>query len=227
MRLAGVLEGRLHEAGSAIDQYAEVLQADGPPHAEALAALERLVLTPEHRHRIAQILEPIYRKQDWWQKLVIILDAQLEYVDDVPQRVGMLREIARLHEGRGGDMRLALHALARAWREDVSDEEIYDELQRVATALSAWDELTQTLDAGVEGVYDYDLAARLLQSRADLKVLLGRLVWRVDDWVAKVGLRSHAAIQVHPHLPTAITNLRMCMTTKINTSSPAQRMTGV
>lgn len=162
VRLAGVLEQKLNEVGSAIDQHAEVLAVDGPPHPEALAALERLVRSGEHRHRIAQILEPIYRRQDWWQKLVVILDAQLEYVDDVAQRVSMLREIARLHEERGQRLPDAMRALARAWREDVSDEEVYGELQRVATSLEAWDDLTQTLDAGVEGVYDYDLAARLL-----------------------------------------------------------------
>src|SRR5262249_31327722 len=80
-------------------------------------------------------------------------------------RVGMLRGSARTQGGRpgqGGKMPLALDALARAWKEDVSDEEVYGELERVAVKLSAWDELTATLDAGVEGVYDYDLAARLL-----------------------------------------------------------------
>src|SRR5262249_35335882 len=80
-------------------------------------------------------------------------------------RVGMLRGSARTQGGRpgqGGKMPLALDALARAWKEDVSDESVYGELERVATKLNAWDELTATLDAGVEGVYDYDLAARLL-----------------------------------------------------------------
>src|SRR5262249_3697443 len=46
--------------------------------------------------------------------------------------------------------------------EDVADEGVYGELERVATKLGAWDVLVATLDAGVEGVYDYDLAARLL-----------------------------------------------------------------
>src|SRR5206468_13020882 len=101
----------------------------------------------------------------WWQKLVVILDAQLEYVDDKDQRVGMLREVARIHaerSGQGGKIGLALEALARAWKEDVADEAVYAELEEVAARLGAWDQLTQVLDAGVEGIYDYDLAARLL-----------------------------------------------------------------
>ena len=164
VRLAEVQEHRLGETGSAIDQYQQVLAEDSA-NAPALAALERLVQVADHRYAIAQILEPIYRKQDWWQKLVVILDAELEFIDDKDQRVSMLREIARIHEarmGQGGKLGLALDALSRAWKEDVSDEDVYGELERVATKLGAWDQLTHALDAGVEGVYDYDLAARLL-----------------------------------------------------------------
>src|SRR5262249_34491216 len=164
VRLAEVQEHKLNEAGAAIDQYQLVL-AENPASAPALAALERLIMMPEHRLNIAQILEPIYRQQNWWQKLVVILDAQLEFIDEKETRVTMLREIAQLHEERaaeGGKLKLALDALARAWKEDVADEGVYGELERVATKLGAWDVLVATLDAGVEGVYDYDLAARLL-----------------------------------------------------------------
>ncbi len=172
VRLAEVQEHKLNDVGAAIEQYQQVLSVDpsltgsgaaGGP--QALASLERLVVQPEHRLAIAQILEPIYRKQNVWQKLVVILDAQLEFVDDRGQRVGMLREIASLHEGHEGQkgkLPLALEALARAWKEDVADEDVYAELERVATRLNAWEKLVGTLDAGVEGIYDYDLAARLL-----------------------------------------------------------------
>src|SRR5262249_13641763 len=131
VRLAEVQEHRLTYVNAAIDQYQQVL-AESSSNAQALAALERLVNQEQHRFAIAQILEPIYRVHDWWQKLVIILDAQLEFIDEKENRVGMLREIARIHEertGQGGKMPLALDALARAWKEDVSDEEVYGELE--------------------------------------------------------------------------------------------------
>ncbi|MFH0899560.1 MAG: tetratricopeptide repeat protein, partial [Pseudomonadota bacterium] len=161
VRLAEILEHRLREIGSAIDQYERALSEDRS-HAAAIAALERLVLDPDQRSRIARILEPIYRTHDWWQKLVVILDAQLEYVGERGQRVAVLREIARVHESRGGDLGLALQALARAWKEDITDDEVYEDLARLAEKLGAWAELVTVLDGGVEGTYDYDLAAKLL-----------------------------------------------------------------
>src|SRR5204862_2708915 len=103
-----------------IDAYQEVL-GRAPMHAEAVRSLERLIVDHEHTFRIAQILEPIYREQDAWQKLVVIYDAELEFIDDKPKRVELLREIARIHETRGGDVRLAFGALARAWSEEAAE----------------------------------------------------------------------------------------------------------
>jgi golgin subfamily B member 1 len=168
LRLADVQETRLDDTAGAIDQYEKVLdQAD--VDVTALQSLERLIVDNGRRYRIAQILEPIYRRHDWWQKLVVILDAQLEFVDDKGERVKMLQEIARLHEERAGSMNLAFDAQARAWKEDVADEAVYGELERIATKLEKWEELCQTLDAGVEGVYDYDLAARLLSRIGEIE----------------------------------------------------------
>ena len=57
----------------------------------------------EHRERIAGLLEPIYRRKDWWQKLVVILDAQLDYVEDRSRRVEMLRDDLPLSASLSGN----------------------------------------------------------------------------------------------------------------------------
>jgi golgin subfamily B member 1 len=160
-RLAEVLEQRLQESRQAIDEYEQIVAVDAA-HAGAIAALERLVMVDEHRERIIGILEPLYRKHDWWQKLVVVLDASLAFVDDKAQRVTILREMASLHEERGLAKELALKALERAWKEDVADEDVYLEFSRLAEKLGKWDILISALDSGAEGQYDYDLAARLL-----------------------------------------------------------------
>lgn len=161
LRLAEVLETRLERTADAIDQYELVLAADAGWQ-KALPPLERLVVNEDHRERIAEMLEPVYRANDWWQKLVVILDTQVPYVDDPARRVAMLREIAQLHERRGGDPSLALAALSRAWRENVHDSEVEGELSALAAKLGAWDALVATLEQGIEGEYDQDLVVSIL-----------------------------------------------------------------
>jgi tetratricopeptide (TPR) repeat protein len=136
----------------------------------AVAMLEQLVVSEAHQERVAALLEPVYRRHDWWQKLVVLIrDAQLPHVSDQARRVAMLREVASLHARRGGDERLAFGALARAWREDVANEEVYAELAAQAARLEAWTELAATLEAGVEGNYDYDLVGVVWARVADLQ----------------------------------------------------------
>ncbi|HTE55295.1 MAG TPA: tetratricopeptide repeat protein [Kofleriaceae bacterium] len=161
LRLAELLEQRLTDTQGAIDQYEKVLEVQTDP--AALGALERLVVDEKHKQRIAGILEPIYRSNDWWRKLIVILGAQLEYADEAPRRVAMLREIAELHESRGGDLGLALDALSRAWREDTGDDEVFETLFALAARLEAWDQLVPTLERGIADEYDLDRVARTLR----------------------------------------------------------------
>lgn len=167
IRLAEVMESKLDDTFSAIDQYEQVLRSS-VGWREALAPLERLVVNEEHRERIADLLEPVYRANDWWQKLVVILDAQVEYIEEPARRIEILREIAQLHESRGGDPHLALSALSRAWLEDVRNSEVYDELSALAAKLNAWDTLVETMQKGVAEEYDYDLVASVQTRVAEI-----------------------------------------------------------
>ncbi len=167
MRLAELLAKRLDDVASAIDQYELVLQAP-TGWQKALPPLERLVIDEEHRARIAELLEPIYRANDWWQKLVVILDTQVGYLDDPERRVAMLREIAHIHETRGGDKKMALEALSRAWRENVRDEDALSELTALAGKLGAWDALVATLTAGLQNEYDPELVAAIWARIAEI-----------------------------------------------------------
>ncbi|HWM85705.1 MAG TPA: tetratricopeptide repeat protein, partial [Kofleriaceae bacterium] len=171
LRLADLLENRLSDVQGAIDQYEKVLEVEGEADPVALAALERLVVDEKHKQRIAGILEPIYRSNDWWRKLVVILGARLEYADDAQKRVAMLREIADLHESRGGDLSLALDALSRAWLEDTGDDEVFDMLVALAARLGAWDQLVPTLERGIADEYDLDRVARTTRRIADIHEL--------------------------------------------------------
>src|SRR5205823_2296126 len=120
-RLGTIFEQHLDDPSGAIDAYEECLHKESG-HKEALAALERLVMDKDHRFRIAQVLEPLYKTADEWQKLVVIYDAQLEFIEDATKRVEILREMARLHEERGGKAKHAWEALARAFKEDPASD---------------------------------------------------------------------------------------------------------
>jgi golgin subfamily B member 1 len=166
LKLGEVYETNLNDIGAALDQYEEILNV-GKLWERAVASLERLVIHDDHRERIASLLEPVYREQDWWQKLVVILDAKLEYISDAPSQVLTLHEIALIHEERGGAIDLALAALARAWRIDVSDDQALQKLLLLAGKLGAWDEAARTVEDGAAST-DGELAATLWTKAAEI-----------------------------------------------------------
>ncbi len=167
LRLAQLREGHLDDLGGAIDEYEVVL---GLPNGElAVAALERLVVNENYQGRIADLLEPVYRERDQWQKLVVILDAQLRHTDDSPRRCSILREIAEIHEQRGGDLNLALDALGKAWLEEINDSELYDHFIALGYRLSNWNALSEALETGLKDQYDYDLVGKVLLQLAQIQ----------------------------------------------------------
>ncbi|HTR52356.1 MAG TPA: tetratricopeptide repeat protein, partial [Kofleriaceae bacterium] len=187
LRLADVLESKRHDLPAALDQYEHVIH-EGASWERAVASLERLVIHDEHRERVIELLEPVYREQDWWQKLVVILDAKLEYVHDPAEQVLVLHEIAEIHEERGGAIDLALAALARAWRIDVADDAALTKLLSLAGKLEAWDEAVATVEEGAAAAPNSDMQAGLWARAAEIheaqRTDLPRAIaaWRkVDD----------------------------------------------
>jgi tetratricopeptide (TPR) repeat protein len=167
LRLADVFEIQLTDLPASLDQYEEVIR-NGTLWERAVAALERLIVHDEHRERIIELLEPVYRDQDWWQKLVVILDAKLEYITDPMTQVVTLHEIAEIHEERGGAIDLALAALARAWRIDVSDDAALTKLLSLAGKLEAWNEAVLTVEDGAANASNSELAAGLWARAAEI-----------------------------------------------------------
>ena len=77
LKLADVYESQLQDLPAAIHQFQEVLHGE-KLWERGVHALERLVIHDDHRARVIELLEPVYRAQDWWQKLVVVLDAKLD-----------------------------------------------------------------------------------------------------------------------------------------------------
>ena len=206
LKLAGIYENELNDLPAAIDQFQEVLHGE-KLWERGVSALERLVIHDDHRARVIELLEPVYRAQDWWQKLVVILDAKLEYINDPLEQVETLHEIAAIHEDRGGAIDLALAALARAWRIDVSDEAALTKLLSLAGKLGAWDEAARTVEDGAASAGGGELAAGLWARAADIHEIqrndLARAIsaWRKvdesrpDDMLALAALDRLLAVE--------------------------------
>jgi tetratricopeptide (TPR) repeat protein len=167
LRLAELLEAQVNDLVAAIDQHEHVI-AEGILWERSVMALERLVIHEEHRERITELLEPVYREQDWWQKLVVILDAKLDYVRDPVDQITTLHEIAQIHEERGGALDLALEALARAWRIDVAEDDSLMRLLSLASKLHAWDETVTTIEEGAASAPNPDMAGGLWTRAAEI-----------------------------------------------------------
>lgn len=163
---AEVLERSLGDLDGALDQYEEVLGTSTPER--ALPALERLAAGAAGRERTLALLEPVYRARNWWQKLVVILDAKLAFIRDPGEQVETLTEIASIHEARGGDLGLAFDALARAWRLEPTRHDVFERLVALGGRVRAWDELCETLAAGAAQTMDPETQELALARLADI-----------------------------------------------------------
>lgn len=164
-RLGMLLADKLDDRSRAIDLFEDVTR-DEPRHAPSLAELERLVTDPEHQLRIIQILEPIYQATDQWRKRIAVLEARVALESDPGERVRLLAEVARLHEERGQDLPLAFHALSRALAFEPGNDSIREEVDRLAMALDAWNDLVRTYELAISASTDSVVTSSLLGALA-------------------------------------------------------------
>ena len=200
LRLAELRAGALDDKAGAIELFEEVL-ARRPGEPRAVRALEGIIVEPDHTFRVAQILGPIYRAEGSWQKQVVILEAELQYLDDRRDRLARLGEMASLLEARGQDKKRAFAALLRAWREqaaapdeaDAVEEEqrIFGELCRLAEAEKLFPELCGELERAVGDAPDpaRDERAAPLDDEARARVyrrLAALAETRLTDWARAI-----------------------------------------
>ncbi|MDQ3032095.1 MAG: hypothetical protein M3Y87_06740, partial [Myxococcota bacterium] len=164
-RLGALLAEKLDDKTAAIDLFEDVTRED-PHHTAAVAELERLVTDADHQLRIIQILEPIYQATDQWRKRIAVHEAQIALSDDALDKVRLLSDIARLHEERGSDQRLAFHAAGRALALDPGNEEVRGEVDRLAATLEAWGDLVQAYEQAIAASDDPVVTTSLLGTMA-------------------------------------------------------------
>jgi len=161
LRLGRILLEKLDDTHGAIDVFDEITQSD-PHHADTVVALEQLVQSEQHQHRIIQILEPIYLATDQWRKRIAVYEAQIAITQEEFDRVRLLCQVAELHEERAGDQQLAFHAYARALAVRPDDEEVRSHVDRLAVELGTWDSHVTAYEEALKNTQDMMVKATLL-----------------------------------------------------------------
>ena len=103
-RLAQIYELALVDMPKAVEAYRDILTAD-PTHNETRAALERMFLGGTMQAEIADVLEPLYRTGEEWEKLHRIHEVQLARLTDVGRAADAAapaRRDRRAQAGRSG-----------------------------------------------------------------------------------------------------------------------------
>ncbi|MDO9019269.1 MAG: hypothetical protein Q8S73_07535 [Deltaproteobacteria bacterium] len=169
-RLGQVLEHRLGDPAGALAVYREIIdvQAD---HAETVAALEAMFARGVLRAEVAAALDPLYRMYEDWEKLADLQARTLDLIPEAGDRVLAMRGIAEILEEKRADAVGAFEWLGRAVKEAPLDDRSLTEVERLAAATGAWDDLTNVYADVVEAESTTD----------DVRVVIGKRLARVHE----------------------------------------------
>lgn len=139
LALAKLCKNELGDPTRALEQLEEVVQVD-PRNVDARSELDQLRQLPALRERVVEVLRPIFELTDDWRATIELNQDRLELAELPGDRVTVLRETATLWEHRAKDPLKAMDVLAVAVRIDPDDEEVRQELERLADATGRWDD---------------------------------------------------------------------------------------
>ncbi len=191
VKIARLARGPLEDIARAFDELSAALDAD-PAHAEAIAELEAILhgaregaaepKVLEERARAGEMLEPVYLRHGDWTKVKGALTARIAACNDSGDKVELLRRLATLHEEQLEDYAAALATMAQVLHEDVSDQSVWSELERLARVASASKQLAGVFASELEAIADDDettakLARRTGEIFADLGDVTAALKW--------------------------------------------------
>jgi tetratricopeptide (TPR) repeat protein len=168
----------------AFDELGEALTND-PNHEGAVAELEGLLdnsTDPEHKARAGEMLEPVYLRRADWAKVKTALGARLAASQDPGERRDLLTRLATLHEEQLEDYGAALETVAKLLHEELTDEGVWAELERLAKVASAEKRLaeiyaTELSAVESDGAETAKLARRTGEIYADLGEVAEALKW--------------------------------------------------
>lgn len=152
---------RLHQQDlpGALEAYRQALLLD-PSNARCRAALEAMLDLPDARKEAAETLHPLYEADGDAERLLRVLEIQVDTTDDVQARLGFLETAIRTAEGPLGDIKRAFGYAVRGVRGAIGQPEIstwIDTARRLAEARDYWAELCDLYSSVVEEMLDGDV----------------------------------------------------------------------
>ncbi|MDJ0762320.1 MAG: tetratricopeptide repeat protein [Myxococcota bacterium] len=155
-RLGQLYHLELNDVDKAIDVYRDILAAE-PTQESAASALEFLFSDGVHRTEIGEILEPLYRMQGEWERLISLYVAQLEDIEEPSDKISMIHHIAEIQEEKNLDPVEAFQWYCKAFSTDPFDEHSGEEIERLAKSIDAWSDLADLYQDLYHKVEDDDV----------------------------------------------------------------------
>lgn len=173
VQVARVAEERSGDVERALDELEQALECDNQ-HAGAIELLEKLqgsAEEPSQRARAATLLEPVYLLRADYDRVTAALRTRLESSDVPEERRELITRLAQIQEEQKEDYAGALEISAQLLEDDINDEEIVSELERLAKVAGAHQRLAEIYAARLEHVeVDDEGSTRLARRAAELFV---------------------------------------------------------
>jgi golgin subfamily B member 1 len=167
VNIAKIARAHTGDVQRAFDELGEAISGDSS-HEGAVAELESLLegsTDPEHKARAGEMLEPVYLRRADWAKVKTALAARLSASQDPGERRDLLTRLATLHEEQLEDYAAALETVAKLLHEELNDERVWAELERLAKVASAERRLAEIYATELEALTSDDAATANLSKR--------------------------------------------------------------
>jgi tetratricopeptide (TPR) repeat protein len=168
LRLATVKKDRLQDIPGAVQAYSSVLEAR-PNDPGAIAGLAAVAKEGgDARARAAAALAPVYLSSGAFSDYIACLEAQLNFSRRAEDRKALLIKIADTYEQRLGRPEHAFTYLSRALREDLFDEKIRIDVERLAEENNLREDLAAFYLDEIDKVDDHEMALFLRRRVAEI-----------------------------------------------------------
>ncbi|HVT06900.1 MAG TPA: tetratricopeptide repeat protein [Polyangia bacterium] len=170
------------------DDAIEVIEEDELVEEEAVEAAARPPATPHGTHEDVPFATP-------WEELAAAYESLP--AEDADDRWVYLRKIAEVWERGQHDIERALDALERAFRLDITDDDVRAELERIAEQYERWDRLANIYLGAIDEFGAIETAVTLHHDAARVRERLGQIDQAEELYRAILRIRSDDPIAIN------------------------------